>query len=80
MPPSGLADIPATSLLPGFGLKVCQLLNLIADQALSALRHKWKPFVYSNPEGSNDPVDAAGGDEIDDGEIAEDVSIFYPFQ
>lgn len=74
VPAAALSEIPATSLLPGYGLKVCALLNLIADKAVSAVGHRWRPFVYA--DGS-----ASGENDLEiehpqDDEIAEDVCYY----
>lgn len=56
----------------GFGLKVCLLLNLIADQAVLARDHKWKPFVYRSVGGA-DTVDTSDGTRGDGNEVDDDV-------
>jgi hypothetical protein len=50
---SEISEINTTSLLPGFGSRVCQLLNVIADKALIACRHSWKPFKYEKIESAD---------------------------
>ena len=73
IPPTELADVPPTALLHGFGLKVCRLLNLLADRALISSAHKWIAFNYG-AVGSADVVPAEGSDNEDgDNIIADEV-------
>lgn len=54
---------------------MCQLLNIVADKALVACKHSWKPFKYESLESpdANDAKDD-GGIEVDD-EVDDEVSI-----
>jgi hypothetical protein len=59
--------VPATSLLSGYGVKVCIILNLLADKALLSLNHKWKSFKYPSENINDTPnTDVPIGDDIDE--------------
>lgn len=70
-----ISEINTTSLLPGFGLRVCQLLNVIADKALVACRHSWKPFKYEKVGSAdlNAAADDSGAEPFD--EVGDEVCV-----
>ena len=43
-----LSEILPTSLLPGYGEKVCSLLLLLCGVVLKKTNHTWMPLKYKN--------------------------------
>lgn len=76
IPSTELSEVIPTSLLPGYGEKVCTFLLLLCDRALAASGKLGKALVYHNTDSSNFNLDDPNvDDDVGIDEVAEDDEI-----